>query len=376
MSRILAIAHTYYMLLTLIQMKETVLQNDTVDILLSDASADSERVFRNLQKTEIFHNCFYYNIEDVGWTKTANVIKKAGKFLKGAFSHNLIQKLGISSQYDILLVYVADRFEEQIIFNALKKNNPKILCELYEEGYVSYFDKFGFFTVYGKRYLKYVTKFMTLIGKKSWLIENNINRAWFFNPEMVQYERDFETCAIPKLNSKNGQTTRLMNQVFGYSGKLCVNQRIIFLEGSSYTDGHQIDDIEILASIAEKIGAGNIAVKLHPRTRINRFRELGYNTELENIPLELVALNGGSDGKIFIAVESGAPISCLVNFESDNRALLLHKCSKFDIALTQVPEFSEYLRIAASQCGANKLFIPENEKELFQCVEKLKEEVL
>lgn len=372
MRRILAVAHSYYMLLTLIQMRETVLKGDTVDILISDASANSEIVFKNMKETGIFNSCFYYRLSDIGWKKGAGAKEKTVKLLKGTLRYKkIIQKLGIDPQYDILLVYMANRFDEQIIYNAIKKNNPNATCELYEEGYSSYFSIYGVLDIYGKKYLNLLSKYMTFIGKKRFLIENNIDKAWYFNPEMLQYKGNFKVCAIPKFNSENTAITKLMNQVFGYSGKSNIPQRIIFLEGCSFTDGMPTDDLEILNLIAERIGTKNIAVKLHPRTRKDRFKEFGYNTEIENIPLELMVLNSGSKGKILVTMESGSPISCILNFENESKVILLFKCSKVNNAQMADPHFEEHLRRTAKLCSKNQLLIPENDAELCDCIDML-----
>lgn len=366
MKNILAVAHSYYMLLTLIQMKITVYKNETMDLLLSDAASNNEMIFINLKKSGIFDNCYFYHLSDIGWKTFDKKKEKVNKFFYGIIKpQNVLNKAGIKlGNYDILLVYVAGRFDEQVLFNVIKRQNPDSLCELYEEGYTSYFSMYGVFASYPKMYIKILPIIMKLIGKKRLLISNNINKAWYFNPELLQYNAKFDICKIPFFDVKNKKIINKINDIFGYSDTYNIKENIIFLEGKSYTDGMPTDDLDLLNKLSIKLGRENIVVKLHPRTRDNRFSSEGYKIFEADVPLELVVLNGKNKGKVFIAIESGAPLTCLMNFQSNNYVVLLFKCSKFVDTQTADGHFLKLLEMLKQKNGNEQLIIPENISEL------------
>lgn len=366
MKNILAVAHSYYMLLTLIQIKITVYKNDKMDLLLSDAASNNEMIFQNLKKTDIFNNCFFYHLSDVGWKTFDRKKEKVNKFFNGIIKpKNVLDRTGIKlGKYDILLAYVADRFDEQVFFNVIKGQNPDSLCELYEEGYTSYFSMYGVFDSYPKKYIKILPTIMKLIGKKRLLISNNITRAWYFNPELVQYNAKYDICKIPFFDIRNRELINKINDIFGFKDTYNIKQSIIFLEGKSHTDGMATDDLDLLNKLSVKLGKENIVVKLHPRTKDNRFSSKGYNIFEADVPLELIILNGKNKGKVFIAIESGAPLTCLMNFQNNNKVVLLFKCSKFVDTQTTDEHFFKLLEMLKRKSGNEQLIIPENISEL------------
>lgn len=366
MKNILAVAHSYYMLLTLIQLKITVYKNDKMDLLLSDAASNNEIIFQNLKKTDIFNNCFFYHLSDVGWKTFDRKKEKVNKFFNGIIKpQNVLNRAGIKlGNYDILLVYVAGRFDEQVFFNVIKSKNSDSFCELYEEGYTSYFSMYGVFASYPKKYIKILPAIMKLIGKKSLLISNNITKAWYFNPELIQYKAKFDICKIPFFDIRNRKLINRVNDIFGLNDTYNIKQNIIFLEGKSYTDGMPTDDLDLLNKLSAKLGKENIVVKLHPRTKDNRFSSEGYSIFEVDVPLELIILNGKNKGKVFVAIESGAPLTCLMNFQSNNTVVLLFKCSKFVDTQTTDEHFFKLLERLKQKNGDEQLIIPENISEL------------
>lgn len=366
MKRTLAVVHSYYMLLVVLQMRNTVYSSGSIDLLISDASADNEAIYHRLNAMNIFGGCYFYHMHDVGWNSNDSFFLKTSKFIKGVLFHDIVCKsIGIDPhQYDNMLVYVADRFDEQIIFSAIKKHNMYATCELYEEGYVSYFSKFGVFYSYPKRYIQIIPRIMGFIGKRSRLISENITAAWFFSTQLVQYKAPFEINSIPKFDIDDYAFIERINAVFSYNNQNTPKCANLFLEGKSFTDQLPTDDIKLLEIVSQKLGRDNVIIKLHPRTKVDRFSRLGYPVMQDNIPLELILLNNCKQGIRFITVESGAPLTCLANFNNDNQVILLYKCSEFKDEQTANIHFEKYLDEIKKACGKGRVFVPETIYEL------------
>lgn len=47
--------------------------------------------------------------------------------------------------------------------------------------------------------------------------------------------------------------------------------RSIFFRGIFFAEGVQIDDLEVIEKLAERVGRDKIMVKIHPRNPHNRF---------------------------------------------------------------------------------------------------------
>lgn len=383
MKKILAIAHSYYMLLTLIQMRTTIYQKEHMDIVLSDASKNSERIYKNLKGSNIFNNCYFYRIQDIAWEKGERALKKIWLSFKNiANAKEVVQKaihVNLDNKYDIMLVYVDGRFEEQVFFKAIKKDNPNACCELYEEGYVSYFSSRGVLE-HKLTFASLMFGVMKISHKRNALISNNIRKAWYFHPTLVQYSPKFDIEKIPEFDKENIEMIEKINMVFHYMPEKTSRYKIVFLEGCSYTDFAQTDDMELLAQLTEWVGKEDILVKLHPRTKENRFAERGYQTNKTNVPLELMIMNKEYEGSIFVTVESGSPLSCLLNLKSKNKIILLQKCTKYPNRSMKNPHFVRLIDELSEHYAKGQLIIPENidefKRAIWEMSEKLKDKMV
>lgn len=365
MKRILAIAHSYYMLLVLINLRTSVYKDNYMELILTDDSKGSDEIFKSIKESGIFEKCHY--LKKAQFAGRGN--DKADKLCKGFISiispKELIKEAGLEildTPFDTLLVYVNCRYEEQVIFSYLKTVNPDLNCELYEEGFVSYYSPMGiFYKQKNNTNIKY-RNLLSHIGRGNGLIENNIRCAWCFKPDLVQYSDSFEIKEIPAFHFSADLTDKI-NDIFKYNKEECyITEPVIFLEDSYYTDGYETDDIEFVKRIVNIVGENNVAIKLHPRTKFDRFKEIGIKTYSKPFPLELFMMNT-LEPKIFVTMNSGAPLSCIMNFNINIIVIMLFKCSKYASRFEDNNLFETHLENIRNSCTSGKLIIPENIRE-------------
>ena len=125
MKKYLFIAHSYYMLLVLLQIKMSFLENENVDIVLSNSSRNSKKIFKKLNEASIFSNCYYIN-DDFIYPKNDNAFKKFLRIVKIILSpQKLLENAGLNGmdfKYDAMFCYLDIRIPEQAIFNVIKSN--------------------------------------------------------------------------------------------------------------------------------------------------------------------------------------------------------------------------------------------------------------
>lgn len=379
--KILALAHTYYMLLVLAQLKVTLYKDDDMDVILTDDCADSEVVFQRLRESRIFRNCYYFESCKILFSQDkSNISKLVNLIALGGLGSKVPQTFRLEEIdfcYDTFLCYVVGRADEQFLFNEITKRNPHAHCELFEEGYVSYFSPKGFLSVEKNNRLSWsglLPSVMTLFGKKRRLIERHVSCAWCFDPALVQYRADFEIRQIPKFDGGNRELIDKLNGVFRYDASVFTAD-YVFLEDSfymnhDYTNNEAYGDLELVKKIYRSCRErGEFLVKLHPRTKDNRFQPLHIPTNQVNLPLELVALNGAK-GKTFFTVASGAPLSCLLCAGMSHKIVMLYKlCPGLPDTVTN-PQFREFVETIRTRYP-EQILIPESESELDKLLETL-----
>lgn len=374
MKRHLFIAHSYYMLLVLMQIKYTFLKDECVDLIISDVSKGSHIIFERLNAEKYFSKCYYMN-DNIIYSSKDKTLKKINKLITAAIKPEKSLKLAglehIDYNYDTMYCYLDIRIQEQAIFNIIKSKNPKAECYVYEEGLSSYFSRDGILSSTGSKSAKIMMLLLMLMGKKDMILRNNKKGAYFFSPELIQYDLQVPICTIPKINKNSWIIYNLVNKVFKYDeGE--VDAEYIYLEDFSYVEGNLTDDIEminIIKNFCDKKGK-KIAVKLHPRSPDNRFKNIGINTVKTNAPLEII-MSSSKDTKVLITIASGGPIICLNNFDSDIYVIMLYKCSKYKSYILDNKAFERYVYSTIEMNDANRLFIPENLEQLQAVLEKL-----
>ena len=329
MERIIIIVHTYFQLIVAVNLKMTQFINDKVDIIVSNHSVDSLKIYNNLKNMNLFNDVFYYTSPE---KIKGDLISKFVNIYKMLFSKNdLKEKVNLKDNKFFFYNITQETYQ---LYDYFRKKNENIKICRFEEGFISYLH------------------FNNMVSKKYLFIRKLLNRKIFFDtdytyifyPELLLYNTNSKIMKISPINKKNKELVKNLNSIFDY--KEVVDEykpKYIFFEESFFCDGFEIDDLKLVLNIADVVGKENLLVKLHPRNKIDRFKEYGIQTNKTiGIPWEIIQMNNDFSNKVFLTISSGSVLASKLYFNEEIKTYLLFNCTdKMSNAVTK--EYHKYL---------------------------------
>lgn len=357
---------SYYQLIVAIQIKKTIYPNDFADIIITDSSADYLQIANNLKGQNVFKNVFTAVTNKKNGAKS-NVFEKVIRAINIVLNNNNFPKKCCNINgydYDEFLFFNNDYFVNCLYFN-IKKNNPRLIRRRFEEGYVSYF---------GSPEL-----FMSRSGHLQHRLEAMYNHTnmyeademFFYEPDLVLLKDNYKKITlIPKIDRNNLETVSILNSVFNYKKDNEYDRKYIFFEQPFLQDDIKIDDLNLVLKIADKVGKENLMVKLHPRSRTDRFSKYGIKTnKIVSTPWEIVIMNNAFSDKVFLTISSGSVLSPRIIFGDTPPTYMLFNCIPQKERKVVTSDFLKFLTEFKNKfCGEN-FIIPKNIDEFFEMLQ-------
>lgn len=293
----------------------------SADMIVFDTIANAEVLVANLQKSGIFQTVSLYRHKK--YDRASN--------LKRWFYPLLFRRrYKTETHYDhIYYANIYDWETNNIIRGAAHRAGTRPSVFMYEDGFSTYvkhhgafFDRITSSRGFLRAYYKYLYGyFFHMAG------------LYVFTPELVEWKPEFPIFGIRKITDEDSEYRNAVNRIFGYASMTDVYQsNYIFFEESYYADHIAVEDIQVVNAIAQCVGKDNMMVKIHPRNPVNRFRQLGYQTnENTEIPWEVIAMNIDIRDKILLTIASGSALTSLANLCSRPRKIImLMNCKEID----------------------------------------------
>ena len=359
--RHLFICDTPFQIMMALAFRMNTLKDETVDIIISDIINDSFSLYENIKKSNIFSNVYYLKNYHIDYE--VEIRTKYQDLFQTLFRKHFIKQIfKINNSYNFL--YVTDSLKSfNWIYEILLKKNPEMKLFYYEEGPVSVLcdqgNHFKKYNEYGGRKYKLKNK---LLGIKP--INGNFSGA-YVSVKSLMKETYFPWIDIPKItNEQLKKYVDVLNSFWNYKSTNDFKNKIIYLEESFFTDKHENHDMEIIDDLINNYGTEKIIVKLHPRTRINRFEPLGIKTYNKfSVPWELIVLNNDLDNSILICYASGSIIHPALYWGIQQKSIALVNCKEYHFSYLN----NDYYKMYSYLCEQKKLsFLPNNKKE-FLC---------
>ena len=261
--------------------------------------------------------------------------------------------------YGEIYLYNYDVFT-YTLYDYLKKKNKNMIANRFEEGFGSYLyeDK----KLRGHNLRKIIRKVMLHYN-----LENNINEYYFFNPDLVVYDEKAKLKKMQNIDRSNKELVKTLNTIFNYNpSENEYKQKYIFFEESFFCDNNGIEDMDLILKIAEIVGKENLLVKLHPRNRVDRFKQYGIKTNKTiGIPWEVIQMNNDFSDKVFLTISSGSVLASKLYFGDNIKTYLLFNCTeKMSDMVTK--ETFEYLKKINDKFDIKDFIIPKNKKDFFE----------
>lgn len=326
--RRLFLCNTVYQLLVVLWMQYRIFPNEKADILITDHSFNKKGILNSLKKSNLFDNCYYAKTFSFArwskWMSTNEInfsIRQPNLYLR--------KFCKINKSYDQIFISNTDYFS-RLLFNAVLNKNNNCELHLYEDGlstYTVFFEKRYHATNTTRYRTKNPTKQNVNFEKR---IFNNVSSIFLFNPQLLQWQPNFQINPIPKIDINDTIFIQLCNEIYGYTK--CnesfdkYNERFVFFEESFAREGTPINDLQLMEQIADIVGKENIIVKTHPRSTEERFKKNGFKTNNNKIvPWEIIALNlTNIEDKIFIGICSGSMFNPKLIFDLNVNVISLY----------------------------------------------------
>lgn len=162
---------------------------------------------------------------------------------------------------------------------------------------------------------------------KEGCFKDNCKDIWLSQTKLYQPDTvALEVRQLPKTAFDDSRLSAFMSAVFKKND--IPKQRYIFFEQCNIEDGYITNDLELVNEIASIVGRENMVIRLHPRTKEDRFKPLGYTTICNENSLWEADLMGAVDqiaDKVLISIESTAVFTPLIMFDSPVRSVVLDK---------------------------------------------------
>lgn len=291
---VLLIADSVREIIASIQLKITLLKDNNVDFIITDQSEGNKCVYENLKQMSLFENIYFFYAHKFPETYRINYNKEIidesdyKDVIDSVIPNKKIYNCFISSELDVFT---------RTVYACMKSRNQNIVPYILSEGIYGYIKdgiKLGI-----KRRLNAVdTKFPDFLTDYKGVIMNRKELCVEKYNTIIEY---------PQIRINN-EVLCILNKAFGYkSASKPIQNKIIFFEESYVQDGGFANDVDFVQDLLNRYGKENIMVKLHPRSKTNRFKNIGVSFyEKNELPWELVLINGDCKNCVFMSINSGS----------------------------------------------------------------------
>lgn len=248
---------------------------EDADIFISDIFNGAIMVADNLRKQKIFQTVILVNQRELDSKKLLTIFY-GNNYILQKFSFHSYQKLiafNVSAkQIDIL--YNLNKFNEEFEYHCVEDAPNTCLIPEYSQNRWYHPNKF--------------------VGLEQPCY--HISKWWTSCPELISIPEVYHTTKekLPTINIFDEYLVRLINETFGYiKDKDLEEADVLIMDESHYQDGLMIDnaDFKLYKKIKDRYKNAKLLVKMHPRTKDNRFEAEFKILKNSYIPWEVYALN-------------------------------------------------------------------------------------
>lgn len=370
--RNLFICKTPYQLIVITQLVLTQYGNDINDLLICDTIAHVEDLSASIREANIFNSVEIHRSMSV----QNRVSKRKYYLIAGKQILNIKRAVfGFQARYDRLFICNLS-FEETLIYRELKHANRHLKKYMFEDGFATYTEMYGRFfdALYVKK--SFLHNIRALQKRLKYGAFAKVDGLFVFSPELLDWHPAFDVLTIPKIDPEDTSARAAFNKIFGiHKFEDSYEEKYVFFEEAYYADGNDVGDVELVNRIAGVTGKNNLIVKIHPRNPENRFRALGYKTNVNTfVPWEIIALNIDLKEKVLITIASGSALTSLVNTSVSPKAVFMLMNSREFKDKKLTPSVDTLNRVAAHY--PEMIILPEDVEPFLRVLEDMDSKAL
>lgn len=338
MKNILLLCTTHYQLLVLLQLKNTILKNDTCDIALINLNFDDKSLVKEALTKELkFRKVLFLE-------NTTSKMRKSSLFFRCCFGKKNPTNYDcfFSFNYDILA---------HAIFADLYRNNRRIECYQFEEGLLSYITRWK-----KTKFLSFLYLIRALLFKKN--PRSIIKKFYCFEPKL--YEGCFVAEQIEKICID--RFSKVLKMIYPnitnvYGDKIVYLSSIYDKEG-----GESIGEFGMIANLSKTIGKDNLVVRLHPRDERDKYNAFFLDPN-KNAPWEAITILLGLNNLV-ISSFSGSLLNLSILLSDSGNYLYTYNL--FDTKNVLSNNYKRALIYFIQKIKNKKLFVINDENEMYE----------
>ena len=192
-----------------------------------------------------------------------------------------------------------------------------------------------------------------------------IDERYIFEPGLISVPQSGEIKVLEKLDRKDENLKKCINQIFGYDDVLDSfrDKKIILMEQGPRKE--PIDMLGLWKKVSRYISKEDAIVKSHPRQKQSALRELGFDMyERYTIPWEVLTFNQDMNDKTLFCIFSTSCVNPKIMFDEEPRIVFLYKLIGIDYSFFG-PGLIDFVEgVGSLYRDKSKFFIPETWEEL------------
>lgn len=316
---LLFICETVFQLMTAINIKFHLYPDTDADLALT-MTTDFSRYIDSLNQIRIFKNIYVSkycqqknHTEIINAAPNRDLMKNPEKYE---------YSMPLKHPYSDYFMPVCSSTYQKIIYYQIVNLGTPPYVHIFDEGSNTYIDNIS--NICRKDALDHT------IYQESDRFINNISEILLYEPELYSGGEKRFFSVIPKIKDSDIKFANLLKAIFGEC--IMPKEKYIFFNECFAIEKKVSNDIQILDSIAQKVGKENITVKLHPRASYGEelYQLHGYSIFAEStVPWEMFVLSANIENKVLISVSSNTLINPHIVFDKKVRALYLWKVMQF-----------------------------------------------
>lgn len=361
-NKIAFVCSTYVQIMRMFQIKKEIPEfYGKADLYLVHDMFNNMEFIRRLENTNEFDNVFYFNVNEYKSIKVLHYIY--GKKYRDIFKKNI---------YDKVISFNIEEVISQVLFN-LNKSQENFEFHCVEDGP-------GGYEVYKPEQYKWSHIYRWLGIEKQYY---NIKTWWTGCPEYMKFPNDcsVDIKKLPAIKIGDYKLLKTINYVFDYKNKNELdNIECLIMEESHFEDGliPNNEDYIFYKKIISKYSNVHFAIKLHPRTKVNRFEGLIPVIKNNNAPWELILWNRIISKKsdlLQLSIACGTMMSDKFLYDYEGPKMLLARLF-LDIikpinGYRRVNEktIDKYEKFKQSYKEPDKFMLPKEESEIYEMLD-------
>ena len=366
MNKVIFCQTPFQIIVSLFVLEQNKSVGDQFDIVILDTFSGYDNVAEKLKSIKVFDDVIVIKAKKI---IQANGLENIGKLFSVICAKKTINQLFDNNikLYDEMYYWNYDAFIATFRSYQFLMGN-KIKNYIFEEGYISYMPIDEVIPKKGMmKIIEIINRFKGIKDVK----RENVNGILLFEPDFYLGKESYPKIKLDNCFANDIRFKNIISNIFAAQEIIKeYDKKIIIFEEAMLANSDDVDDFSVIKRIIDFVGKENVIIKLHPRTKVNRFLNMGVKVlGNDGIPWEALVIQGKFNDKILISIGSGSLTNCRLIYGGNISSFMLFKFINTGLLQFDDQYMELWNKIGNPKYGEG-LYIPNSEKEFFDLLRK------